>query len=158
MPFLSIIGALFSGLFKKVLAIAANIPPKVWYAIGAVVALLVLWHIHTGWEKANWNAGYNAGFNVQQKRLDRARADNAIQRASIAEMERNLAAKNAESDARAKALADSIAASNADQARFAALRKADASKDETLKGIRDGALAKPTCKVPPALIDQLGGL
>lgn len=158
MPFLSIIGALFSGLFKKVLAIAANIPPKVWYAIGAVIAALLLWHVHTGFEKVAAKASWNQGFNAVWSRYDAEVKKNRINLASIAELERDLAAKNHESDLRAKALADSIAASNADQARFAALRKADASKDETLKGIRDGALAKPTCKVPPALTDHLGGL
>jgi hypothetical protein len=147
-----------SGIGSGIAAFLKSIPPKVWIAIGIVLAILFAWHVHTGWEKANWNAGFNSGFATEKARLDQARAANVIQAASIAELERDLAAKNAESDARAKALADSKAASDADQARLAALRKADAGKDETLRGIRDGALAKPTCKVPDALTAQLGGL
>lgn len=152
------IGLFFGGLFKSITGVLANIPPKVWMALGVVLALLLAWHIHSGWEKASGKTYWNQGFNSVWPRYDAEVKKNAINLASIKELEADLAAKNAESDARAKALADSKAASDADQIRFAALRKADANKDETLKGIRDGALAKPTCRVPPVLTDQLGGL
>lgn len=155
MPFLALLGPLFSGWFKTIGNVLANIPPLVWYILGGILALLLAWHVHTGWARVADKASFNAGYNADFKRAD---ARERVFRASIAELEKDLADKNAESEARAKAYSDAAASVAVDQKRLDALARADAGRRGTLEGIRDGAAAKPACKVPDALTEALGGL
>lgn len=149
---------LLGGWIKSAVSFAQAIPPKVWYALAIIAAVLLLWHIHSVKERAAYNAAFNAGFAAEKVNTDLARADNAIQRASIAQLEGIVRDKNAESDARALALSGSRVQDATDVSKADAAQKADASRKGTLEGIRDGAALKPTCKVPDALTASLGGL
>lgn len=85
-------------------------------------------------------------------------AKNAVQRASITEMQHNLDAKNAESDARAKAFADARAADQKDIARLDALNRANAPRIAALQSIVGSAGHDPACKAPAVLLSSLEGL
>lgn len=149
---------LLGGWLKSALAFARTIPPKVWYALAVIAAALLLWHIHAGWTKRAHDVAYAAGVAAEKVNTDRALAANAIQRTSIADLEAIIRAKNAETDARARALADSKAQDATDVGKADAAQKADANRRGTLEGIRDGAALKPACKVPDALLASLEGL
>ncbi len=43
------------------------VPRWAYAALGVVAVLLLLWHIHGGWEKDAYNAAYNAGWTVEHK-------------------------------------------------------------------------------------------
>lgn len=43
------------------------VPKPVWYALGILAAFLMLWHIHSGWERKAYNDAYNAGWAVEHK-------------------------------------------------------------------------------------------
>lgn len=82
-------------------------------------------------------------------------AKHAVSLASIASLTDVIRAKNAESDARAKALADSRAADVRDVAAADARQRADGARREAL-----GAIARQGggCPAPAALIKGLDGL
>lgn len=145
----------FLGIGKAIKGFLASLPWQAYAALSALIAALLLWHAHTVAEHKAAAANFNAGYNVDFKRAD---ARERVFRVSIAELEKDLADKNAESEARAKAYSDAAASVAVDQKRLDALAKADAGRRGTLEGIRDGAAAKPACKVPDALTEALGGL
>lgn len=149
------LGLLFSGIFSKVTSFLAKVPWQIWAILGAVMALLFAWHVHTNAEKAaakvNFNTGFNRAWAQQEQKLD-------IQRRSIAEMRRNLDAKNAESDARAKALADSRATDAQNVAAADARQKADRSRIQTLQALAKDLPVNPACRAPAAVTSLLDGL
>lgn len=50
---------------KAIFEFLKSIPGWVWIAIGVVAALLLLWHIHSGWEDQVRKDAFNQGFNVE---------------------------------------------------------------------------------------------
>lgn len=134
------------------------VPKPVWYALGIVAALLMLWRVHSGWERAAYDAAYNAGVAKQKVLTDAEVRKNAINLASINTLQTALADKNAESEARAKAFADAKAADAATIADMDKRQKADASRLETLQRLARDLPENPACRVPPALSAQTEGL
>jgi hypothetical protein len=55
------------GFALKALGYLKLVPKPVWYALGILAALLMLWHIHSGWERKAYNDAYNAGWAVEHK-------------------------------------------------------------------------------------------
>lgn len=155
---LSFIGALFSGIISKALTFLRGLSWQVWAIIGGVLAALLLWHLHAGWEKSARDTAYAAGVTAQKVLTDREIAKNRINLASIDTLSKTLAEKNHESDIRAKQFADIIDKDRADTARLAALDRANSGLRASLASIRDHATANPTCKVPPDLAKALSGL
>lgn len=151
----SIIGLFFSGIIGKAMAFLKALPWQVWAILGVVLALLFAWHVHTNAEKAAYNSAFNAGFAVERARAEKVFA---IQRESIAEMRRNLDAKNAESDARAKALADSKATDAQNVATADARQKADRGRIQTLQALAKDLPVNPACRAPAAVVTNLEGL
>lgn len=74
LPLLGVGGAVGAALYfigpAALIAFAKGLPTWVWIALGIVAALLFGWHIHTGWERANWNAGYNTAYAQGRAALD----------------------------------------------------------------------------------------
>lgn len=134
------------------------VPKPAWYALGILAALLMLWHIHSGWERKAYNDAYNAGWAKQKVLTDAEVQKNAVNLASINTLQSALADKNAESEARAKAFADAKAADAATLAEMDKRQKADASRLETLQRLARDLPENPQCKVPAALRAQLEGL
>jgi hypothetical protein len=87
-----------------------------------------------------------------------ANAKLSISNASIATLQAALDSKNAESEARAKAYADSKAADAKTIADMDARQKADASRLDTLKRLAVSLPTNPACKAPAALLANLEGL
>lgn len=52
------------GAGKIVGAFLSKLPWQLYAALGAVVALLLLWHVHAGWESKAYNTAYNTGWTV----------------------------------------------------------------------------------------------
>lgn len=134
------------------------VPKPVWYALGIVAALLLLWRVHAGWERAAYDAAFNAGVAKQKALTDAEVRKNAVNLASINTLTTALREKNAESDARAKAFADAKAADAATIADMDKRQKADASRLETLQRLARDLPENPACRVPAALSAQLEGL
>lgn len=134
------------------------IPKPVWYALGIIAALLLLWRVHAGWERAAYNTAYNAGVAKQKVQTDAEIAKNAVNLASINTLQTALAEKNAESEARAKAYADVKASDAATIADLDKRQKADASRLETLQRLARDLPDNPQCRVPAALAANLDGL
>jgi hypothetical protein len=100
---------------------------------------------------------------TEQLKVSRQQTANEIAKeqidlASIAEMRRNLDAKNAESDARAKALADSKATDAQNVAAADARQKADRSRIQTLQALAKDLPIDPHCRAPAAVVTNLEGL
>lgn len=100
---------------------------------------------------------------TEQLKVSRQQTANEIAKeqmdlASIAEMRRNLDAKNAESDARAKALADSKATDASNLARADARQRADRSRIQTLQALAKDLPVNPNCRAPVAVVANLEGL
>lgn len=107
-----------------------------------------------------WSA--NGRADREAKRADKATtayqlevAKHAVSLASIASLTDIVRAKNAESDARAKALADSRAGDARDVAAADARQRADGARRAALEAIAKG---KSGCAAPAALIRGLEGL
>lgn len=83
---------------------------------------------------------------------------NAINLASIAELEAALAAKEADSTARADAFAGSKIANARDTATADARRAADKGRIDTLRHLATTLPATPDCAAPSALLNNLKGL
>lgn len=134
------------------------VPKPAWYALGLVAALLLVWHVHTGWERKAYNDAFNAGWTKQKVQTDAEIAKNAINVASIDTLQTALADKNAESLARAKAYADAKAADASTIAEMDRRAKADSSRLETLQRLAKDLPDNPQCRVPAALLANLDGL
>jgi len=134
------------------------VPKPVWYALGIVAALLMLWHMHSGWEKDSYNAAYNAGWEKQKVQTDNEVRKNTINLTSIGKLTAALNDKNAESEARAKAFADVKTQDAATIADMDKRAKADASRLETLRKLAADLPDQPGCRVPAALSANLEGL
>jgi hypothetical protein len=50
---------------KAILGFLKAIPWQVWACLGVIGALLLLWHIHSGWEQTARKEAFNKGFNVE---------------------------------------------------------------------------------------------
>ena len=83
-------------------------------------------------------------------------AKHSVTRASLDRVKAALDDKNRESEARAKAYADSKAGNDADQRRLDAVAKADESRIAFLRGL--AASPSADCTTPPALAEALKGL
>lgn len=134
------------------------VPKPVWYALGIVAGLLLLWQVHAGWERSAYNDAYNAGYLKQAQLTASANAKLSISNASIDKLTTVLNDKNAESVARAKAYADSKTVDAQTIAVMDARQKADASRLETLRGLAASLPDQPGCRVPAALTAQLDDL
>jgi len=134
------------------------VPKPVWYALGIVAGLLLLWHVHSGLERKAYDDAYNAGWTTQKVQTDAEIRKNAINLASIGTLQTALADKNAESEVRAKAFADAKAADAATRADMDKRQKADASRLETLQRLAKDLPTNPQCVAPAALLDNLDGL
>lgn len=120
---------------------------------GVTLVLLVLLLVADGrvsrWQKLD-------AAHVAQR--DAEIAKNAVNLKSIADLTAALKAKNAESDARAKALAD-VKAQDARDVAEADKRYADtAGRIKALEAIARGSGGKDACKVPGAVSGALEGL
>lgn len=150
--------AIFGGLGK----VLGSIPGWAWKVLFGLLALLLAWHFHSNAEKraaaAQYNAGFNRAFAVQQARIEQWRKANAIDAASIGRLQVALDAKNQESKDRGAALAKVQAEDVKDRATLARLAAGDAHRVGILQGLQDHAQAVPGCKAPKALTDALGGL
>lgn len=142
----------------KALGYLKLVPKPVWYALCILAALLILWHIHSGWERKAYNDAYNAGWAKQKVLTDREVQKNAVNLASINTLQSALADKNAESEARAKAFADAKAADAATLAEMDRRQKANASRLETLQRLARDLPENPSCRAPAALLANLEGL
>lgn len=134
------------------------VPKPVWYALGIIAALLMLWHIHSGWEKSAYNTAYNAGWAKQKVQTDAEIHKNAINLKSITRLSDALDQKNKESDQRAR---DFVAAKAGDDVSRAVLAKQYASSQsarDALQAIAKAAGQNPSCKVPLSLSGALEGL
>lgn len=122
------------------------------YAIFAgIVALLFVWHLHTGWEKAAYNDAFNKGWAAQKVYTD-------INLRSINDLQTALDQKNSESEQRAAALASSKAQDAMDVKKANAAQADDAPRRGILQGIQDSATLKPSCRVSSALSGAVEGL
>lgn len=134
------------------------VPKPVWYALGIVAALLMLWRAHAGWERAAYNDAFKAGVAKQKVLTDAEVQKNAANLASINTLQTALADKNAESERRAKQYADAKAEDTATVAEMNKRQKADASRIETLQRLARDLPENPSCRVPAALAAQIEGL
>jgi len=117
--------------------------------IGLTVALFI----------ANGNARHWQKLDVlHSAQRDTEIAKNAVNLESITRLSGALDAKNAESEARAKAYADVKASDAATIADLDKRQKADASRLETLQRLARDLPDNPACRVPAALSAQTGGL
>lgn len=134
--------------------------PLKWLVdVGIILAMLAgLWALHGHWERAAYNAAYNAGVAKQKVQTDAEIRKNAVNLASINTLTTALADKNAESLARAKAYTDAKAADAATIADMDKRAKADASRLETLQRLARDLPDNPACRVPAALSAQTEGL
>lgn len=134
------------------------VPKPVWYALGIIAALLLLWQVHAGWEHAAYNRAFNAGYLKQAQATADANAKLGISNASIGRLQSALADMTAQSEARAKAYADVKASDAATIADLDKRQKADASRLDTLKALARDLPTNPQCRVPAALAANLDGL
>ena len=118
-------------------------------ALGLVMALLATRHTL---------AKRTDALHTEQAAVANEQAKNAITTASLNQALATIDAKNAETDARAKAYADSKATDAAQIAKLDAAQKADRSRIETLRALARDLPANPACRVPAALTANLEGL
>ena len=82
----------------------------------------------------------------------------AVSNASIDELQKDLDEKNAESEQRAKAFQDSLAAARQKALQLQQQAKATQDRIDRLNALAGSLKATEGCKVPPELNDALGGL
>jgi len=117
--------------------------------IGLTVALFIANGNTRHWQKLDM---------LHSAQRDTEIAKNAVNLESITRLSDALDAKNAESEARAKAYADVKASDAATIADLDKRQKADASRLETLKRLARDLPDNPACRVPAALAANLEGL
>jgi len=117
--------------------------------IGLTVALFIANGNTRHWQKLDM---------LHSAQRDTEIAKNAVNLESITRLSDALDAKNAESEARAKAYADVKASDAATIADLDKRQKADASRLETLQRLVRDLPDNPACRVPAALSAQTGGL
>lgn len=97
-------------------------------------------------------------YETQAQLTAQANTKLAVSNASIGTLQSALDAKNAESDARAKAFADAKVADAADRAALAKQYASSQAARDALSAMAKVAGANPQCKVPVALSGSLEGL
>jgi hypothetical protein len=145
------------GIGKTIRDFLAKLPWWVYAIVGAILAFLFAWHIHSGWEKAAYNDAYNAGWSAQKKLTDAEIEKNRVNLRSIGTLETALAGKNTESDARAKAFEQA----KLDSASQVAALNARWAAGESARGRLQAILRNPPsaqCKVPSEVLSGLEGL
>jgi hypothetical protein len=144
-----VLGAL--GIGKAILGFLKSLPWWIYAIIGGILALLFAWHVHTGKVKDAYNAAYNKGWSVEH-------ANHEITLRSLDHVMALLAAKNAESDARAKAYADAKAADARTVAEMDRRYRGTAGRVASLEAIARVPGGSVQCKAPRAVTDALEGL
>lgn len=131
-------------IFGQIGSVFKAIPRWVWIVLGIVLALLLAWHVHTGWEKSAHASAVAEGVAAEKINTDAEIAKNAIQRVTIDNLidqigKQNAAidALNADSNARVKAGADALAA--AKQGRAATESAVAALQASAVRNIAPGA-------------------
>lgn len=134
------------------LALALSLLKRFWWSIP--IAALTIAFLFARSDARHWHNlsdQYQAAEKLANDKL-------AISNASIDTLTAALNDKNAESEARAKAYADSKAEDAATLAEMEARRKQDASRIATLQGLAKDLPDNPNCKAPAALLENLKGL
>lgn len=139
------------GIGKTIGTWLKAIPWQAYATLAGIVALLFVWHVHTGWEKAAYNDAFNKGWAAQKVYTD-------INLRSIDTLQAALDQKNAESEQRAAALTASKAQDAMDVQKADKAQADDAPRRGILQGIQDGATLKPSCRVSSALSGAVEGL
>lgn len=148
----------FLGIGKTVLGFLKSLPWQVYAILGGILALLFLWHVHTGWEKDAYNAAFNAGWNKQKVLTDAEIAKNTINLRSIGKLTQAIADQNADVQRRAKAFDDSKAANAATIADMDRRAVSSDARRSRLEAIARAPGGNEACRAPKALTDSLEGL